>query len=143
MLTKKVSDGENLTQPSLPGQEKQEDFCDGSRLRCIGQRNSDAELRRKIYVSIKFVVVFSRTASCTLSMSAKAMTLKQLMSVLPLPGLDCKSDRDPRRCSTQFQSCRAHRTWLKLFELGFPIADASSLLRRECWDLFAVLGFRE
>jgi len=34
MLTKKVSDGENLTQPSLPGQEKQEDFCDGSRLRC-------------------------------------------------------------------------------------------------------------
>ncbi len=51
MLTKKVSDGENLTQPSLPGQEKQEDFCGRLGPALLGQRKSDAELRRRVHYS--------------------------------------------------------------------------------------------
>src|SRR5438309_1583262 len=103
------------------GQEKQEDFCGGSCF-IVTQGRWDAELWRRLATPPNYRVVYSRTTSRTLSWSG-AIRSKPLTSVLRLQGLGCKSYRDPRRCSTRFQSCRGHQTCPRLYEPEFPIAD--------------------
>jgi len=60
-LTNNVSEFENLTQPSLAGKKKQEDFCGGS-LGIARQRSWEQRCGKGLADSADCCVVYSRTA---------------------------------------------------------------------------------